>query len=182
VLELALERLAGVADLTVRDKTYLWTKACDELDLQLSDGANGKKIKRSIVRVLLASGLVGRDKESIRRNLNRQWSAYCSNNRKLIDRRTTRDQRKRLSDERRKKLIGRSLDCGGRESQAVRELRESGELSADTITNPRNKSYVPASIRREITTEASGSLSSADLMSRKITRGFRPARSCSLMT
>jgi hypothetical protein len=156
ILALAIEGLEKIAD-PVKRKTYLWTKACDELDFQLRDGAREKKVKRSILRLLLVSGRVGSDQETIRRNLNRQWSAYRANGGKLIDRRTTRYQRKQLDEQDRNKLITRTLDCGGRVSQALRELRDEGELSAETlnrtIANPARKSHVPLSIRREITPE-----------------------------
>ena len=106
---------------------------------------------------MLASGLLGADQETIRRNLNRQWTAYCANNGKLVDLRTTRDARARLPESDRNKLIARSLDCGGRLRQAFRELRDSGELTEETlsktIANPRSKSYIPASIDREIASE-----------------------------
>jgi len=157
VLESAMTTVAGVSAVSCTQKIYLWTKACDELRSQVDSGTNGKKAKRAIVKVLLASGLFGAGKETIRRNLNRQWAAFQVNGGKLLDRRTTRDQRIALSKEDQKKLVARSLDCGGRVSQALRELRNGGELSEATLTrtisNPVNKSYVPASIRREITPE-----------------------------
>jgi hypothetical protein len=153
---MALETLRRDTTMTaVERKTYLWNKACDELDLVIHARANVKKGKRAILKTLLASGLLGADRETLRRNLNRQWTAYRSNGGKVTDRRTTRDQRKQICDDDRNKLIARSLDCGGRESQAFRELRDGGELTDNTlsctITNPGRKSYVPASIRREIT-------------------------------
>jgi hypothetical protein len=157
VLEATLEKYRDIPALTVKDRVYVWMKVCDELDLQILDGANEKKVKRSILKVLLAYGLLGCHKETIRRNFNRQWDTYRSNGGKLVDRRTRRLQRKQLCEEDRNRLIARSLDCGGRESQAFRELRENGELTtgtlSNTISNPRQKSYVPASIRREITPE-----------------------------
>jgi hypothetical protein len=157
VLESAMTTVAGISALSCTQKIYVWTKSCDELRSQLDSGTNTKKAKRAIVKVLLASGLLGTDKETIRRNLNRHWTAYGLNEGKLIDRRAIRDQRARLPEEDQKKLVARSLDCGGRVSQAVRELRNGGELSeatlARTISNPLRKSYVPSSIRREITPE-----------------------------
>jgi hypothetical protein len=157
VLESAMTTIAGLSALSCTRKSYLWTKACDELRSQIESGTNKKKAKRAIVKVLLASGLLGADKETIRRNLNRQWAAFLKNGGKLIDRRAIRDQRARLPEEDRKKLVARALDCGGRVSQAFRELRNGGELSqatlARTISNPLRKRYVPASIRREITPE-----------------------------
>jgi hypothetical protein len=157
VLEDALAIVVKHGELNVERKTYLWTKACDELQLQIESGAHEKKTKRGILKTLLASGLLGADKETIRRNLNRQWNTYHASGGKLSDGRGTRDQRKKLPKSDREKLIARSLDCGGRIRQAFRELRDNGELSeqtlARTITNPRRKSHIPARISREITPE-----------------------------
>jgi hypothetical protein len=157
VMEDAMAELAGVRALSVQQKTFLWMKACDELQLQLANGGREKRVKRAILKTLVASRLLGADKESVRRNLNRQWSAYCANAGKLVDLRTRRDVRETLPEHDRNKIVARSLDCGGRVSQAFRELRDDGELSSETlsktIANPRSKSYMPASVRREVSPE-----------------------------
>jgi hypothetical protein len=157
VLEDALSNLRQVTTLTVANKVYLWGKTCDELQLQIDAGAHKNKTKRAILKTLLASGLLGADQETLRRNLNRQWTAYCREDGKLVDRRTIRETKKNLPACDRNKLIARALDCGGRVHQAFRELRDNGEFSAETlsrtIANPRRKSYLPESIRREITPE-----------------------------
>ena len=154
VLESAFAALGNITRLSVEQKVYLWMKACDELQLQIADGANEKKTKRAILKVLLTSGLLGADKETIRRNLNRQWTAYRISAGRLVDGRTTRDQSRQLPDEDRKKLLARTLDCGGRVSQAFREARDNGELTegtlSRTIANPIGKSYVPAAVRRAV--------------------------------
>lgn len=158
ILEDALFTLSGRATLRISDRLYVWTKVCDELDAQLRRGANEKKAKRAILRTLLASGLVGTARETVRHNLNHQWRKYCANGRWLRDRRCERDQRKKLPAADREKLIARgAMDCGGRLRRAFRELRDSGELTAETlgrtIANPRRKSHMPASIAREITSD-----------------------------
>lgn len=157
VLESALTPLVGVTSLKVQQRLYLWMKVCDELQLQVQSGAHEKKTKRAILKTLLASGLLGADKEAIRRTLNNQWQRYQKNGGRLSDGRSARDSRVKLPEADRDTLIGRSLDCGGRERQAFRELRDRGELSAKTlartIANPRDKSHLPASISREITPE-----------------------------
>ena len=157
VLEDALSALTETTTLTVENKVYLWTKACDQLQLHVTAGAHEKKTKRAILKTLLASGFFGADRETIRRNLNRQWTAYCANGGKLADRRAMRKARATLPECDRNKLIAHALDCGGRVHQAFRELRDNADFSAETLTrtlaNPRRKSYMPASIRREITPE-----------------------------
>src|SRR5260370_4365875 len=166
VLESGFEALGDVKTLSVPQKVYLWTKVCDELQLQIEAAARTKKpksairekrIKRAILKVLVSSELFGRAKETIRRNLNRQWKAYCANGGKLKGPRQDRDCRVKLPVEDERKLVARSLDCGGRVRQAFRELRDSGELTAETlartIDNPSRKSHIPTSIARQLTPE-----------------------------
>lgn len=154
ILEECLTSVAGLSTLNVRQKVYVWTKACDELQAGIEAKRNEKKMKRAIVKSLLSTGLLGADPKTIRRNLNRQWSKYLKNHGTLVDGRSARDQRRKLPDEDANVLKARILECGGRVSQAFREVRDNGELSAETlsrtIANPVAKSYVPARIRRAI--------------------------------
>ena len=154
VLESAIATLATLSLSNVQRKTFLWAKACDQLQLEIENGAGEKQTKRAVLGVLEDSGLVGSDRETLRRNLNRQWAAFRASNGKLVDRRTTRDQRVALPDDDRAILLARTVDCGGRVSQAFREVRDQGELSTQTlertIANPLQKSYVPARIRRAL--------------------------------
>jgi Mu transposase, C-terminal len=159
----AFESVGEVETLTVEQRCYIWMKACDELQFTVDllprrlrgQAIALRKTKRSILGVLLRSSLFGQDKETIRRNLNRQWTRYLANNGKLTDGRSVRDQRKKLSECDDLKLTARALDCGGRVGQAFRELRENGELTSETLSatidNPAHKSYVPERIRRQIT-------------------------------
>jgi hypothetical protein len=152
LLESAFTGLSEAATLTVENRVYLWTKACDELQLQIESGAHEKKTKRAILKTLLASGLLGTNKETLRRNLTRRWTAYRSNHRRLTDRRATREQRKRLPEDDRNILRARTIDCGGRLSQAYREALDNADLISlrDKIANPKSKSYVPATVRRDV--------------------------------
>ena len=154
IVEDALTTLLPKGALTAESKDYLWNKVGDELKLAIDQGANAKKTKRAIVRSLLASGLLGANRETIRRNLDHHWRLYCANGGKIIDGRRMRDQRRTLPNEDKAKLVARALDCGGRTRQAFRDLRDAGELSEETlsrtISNPRSKSYIPASIARDI--------------------------------
>jgi len=152
VLEDAITAFAGAARLDVRQKVYVWMKACDELQLQIESGRDAKRVKRAILKALTATGFFGADPETIRRNFNRQWSTFRTSGGILMDRRTTRNQRAVLPEQDHTVLLARTVDCGGRVSQAFREARDEGQLSAHTldrtIANPRRKSYVPQSIRR----------------------------------
>jgi hypothetical protein len=157
VLEDALATVIPRGALNAERKDYLWLKVCDQLKVAIDQGADAKKTKQAILAVLGASGLLGANKESIRRNLNHHWRGYCLSGGNIVDKRRIRDLRTFLPDDDKKKIIARALDCGGRVRQAFRELRDSGELSEDTlartITNPRNKSYMPASFSREVASE-----------------------------
>jgi len=74
--------------------------------------------------VLLATGWFGADPESIRRSLNRHWTNYRINKGNLADGRSARDQRRKLPTDDFVLLKARTLDCGGRVSQAFREARD----------------------------------------------------------
>jgi hypothetical protein len=159
VLEDTLAGLQGNTALTAQESVYLWTKSCDQLQLEIDDGAKTKKAKRSILQVLLKSGFVGSDLQSIRRNFDRKWSAYLASDGRLQDGRALRyaKQDPAIKEEDRAKLVARSLDCGGRVSQAYREAFHGGELSPELtgrfIVNPARKSHVPHSVRRAVTAE-----------------------------
>ena len=45
-------RQIKLTKVTVAHKVYLWTKACDELQLQIEAGAREKKIKQAILKVM----------------------------------------------------------------------------------------------------------------------------------
>jgi hypothetical protein len=154
ILEDALAIVLPKGPLDSARKDYLWSKVSDQLQLAIAHGENARKTKRAILATLLVSGLLGANKETIRRNLDNHWRQYCANGGKIIDGRRLRDQRKPLLDQDKEKIVARALDCGGRTRQAFRELRDAGDLSEETlsrtITNPRSKSYMPSSFSRVV--------------------------------
>lgn len=151
----AVNGLAGRATLQLDELTLLWTKACDELQSH----SDIKTAKRATVRLLLASGFVGDDRESIRRNFDRKLKAYSEAGGYLKDKRQLRYATTApiVGEDDRQKLIAASLDRGGRISQAFRETFHAGALSEQLtdrfIANPISKSYVPPSVRKAITAE-----------------------------
>ena len=159
VLEDALATLQGNPTLSPQQSIYLWTKSCDQLQLEIENGARAKKAKRSILQVLVKSGYVGNDFQSIRRNFDRKWNAYIAADGHLQDGRALRYAKPDVivGEDDRKKLIARGLDCGGRISQAFREAFQGGELSHELtdrfIANPARKSYVPRSVRTAVAPE-----------------------------
>jgi hypothetical protein len=159
VLEDMLASLQGSTALTPQQSVYFWTKSCDQLQLEIDAGAKTKKAKRAILQVLEKSGFVGTDFHSIRRNFDRKWRTYLTGGGRLQDGRAVRYEKTNeiVGDEDREKLIARGLDCGGRVSQAFRELFHGGELSPELtdrfIANPARKSYVPRSVRAAVASE-----------------------------
>jgi hypothetical protein len=156
ILEDALMSLTGLAALTGEQRRLLWIRTCDELQFQVEARANLKRTKRALVAVLLKTGLLGASAGAITKTLARKFASYIANGHKLpIDGRSTRFAHvascKAIPDDDFRKLVARTLDCGGRVSQAWRELHREGELSAETcerfISNPRCKSRVPAIVR-----------------------------------
>jgi hypothetical protein len=159
ILEDALASLGGETELTVEQRRLLWSKTCDELQSQIVARVGLKRVKRDLVRILLATGLVGTSQQAIAKTLGRKWDLYQANDQKLPkDGRSVRFPDSNCSaipEHDVRKLVARSLDRGGRVSQAWRELHGEGELSAETcqrfISNPKSKSRVPASVRKLIT-------------------------------
>lgn len=65
-----ITELVKAGPLNVERKDLLWTRVCDQLKEAILEGANLKKTKRKVLKQLLASGLLGGEKETLRRNLN----------------------------------------------------------------------------------------------------------------
>jgi hypothetical protein len=159
ILEDALASFHGTIELTVEQRRLLWIKTCDELQSQIAEGAGLKRAKRDLIRILFATGLIGTNQQAIAKTLSRKWDLYLANGQKLPkDGRSVRfadSNCTEIPERDARKLVARSLDRGGRVSQAWRELHGEGELSAETcqrfISNPKSKSRVPASVRKLIT-------------------------------
>lgn len=159
ILEDALSSVSGATALSSEQGRLLWTKTCDELQVQVEARGNLKRAKRALVAVLLKTGLMGASAGAVAKTLGRKWALYIASDNKLpVDGRSMRFANcKAIPDDDSRKLIARALDCGGRVSQAWRELHREGELSAEMcerfISNPKSKSYVPAAIRRIVMPE-----------------------------
>lgn len=153
VLEDALTTIAPQGALNVERKVYLWTKVCDQLQLSIDEGANAKKTKGLILKVLLRSGLVGASKETIRRNLNHQWQKYCdAGGAALIDARTLRRKLK-LPETDKLVIAAKALDYDGSVTHGWRAALRSGELSEATELRFDSSAVarVPTTVRREVT-------------------------------
>lgn len=151
VLEDALSTIVAHGELNVQRKVYLWTKVCDQLQLSAEAGAHVKKTKRLILKVLVRSGLLGSDQETLRRNLNHQWQKYCaSGGEALIDRRTLRTKQE-LPEADKVIIAAKTLDYDGRLAHGWRAARQSGELTEATeLRFAVNTDRVPSAIRRDV--------------------------------
>jgi hypothetical protein len=160
ILKAALKELNGKGKLTTGQKDRVWLKACDQAsDLIDEQDVPEREAKSAVLMALDVWGYFGGG-ESLRRSLNRKWDTYVTNRGKpLRDGRRLRYAKieSPLTDEDHEILLARSLECGGRVTQAFREAREDGELSPQVMTrftqNPSSKYYLPNSVRREIRPE-----------------------------
>ena len=143
----------------------LWCVICEALDLMVGRNVPQKKARRSIVAVLICISVrLAKNETALRDLVKSKYERWVEGGRTLD---ALRDQRSENSGWHRSpglpaavldKLVGHAIvNCGGRESQAWRELMQAGELPADfhaTYTStPSRKSYMPTSIRRAVTPE-----------------------------
>jgi hypothetical protein len=166
-LQRAIEGFTDPSHPTEEERGYLWLRAFELLEeLAGQRGFTERRTKRLLAAFLAerAPWLAAADVEdrfaAIRRTFERKLALWRASNRAataLLDGRRERSGRFRapkLSDEDRDKIVGHAvLKCGGRISQAWRELCEADELSDDLIAyyrteRRRRKSEVPARIRK----------------------------------
>ncbi len=139
----------------------IWATLCETLDELVAIGRSKKRAQQRLLSLIDRSGVaIARSLGALQRNLRRKYASWIAGGRSFTaveDRRSTVSHNKiaLVSTEDRHRLIGHAvIDCGGRLSQAYRDLRDSGGLSSDLhqrhISNPSSKSYVPKSIRRAV--------------------------------
>ncbi len=144
LLDETIVELVKVGPLNVERKDQLWTRVCDQLKESIDEGANTKKAKRGILNLLLASGLLGGEKETLRRNLNHHWNPYCAGGEKpFIDGRVLRSKVP-LADEDKVQIVGlainkEELDPAWREvlARGTLSAEEQARYSSDTWSAPR---------------------------------------------
>jgi hypothetical protein len=148
---------------TRKEAALVWVVACEQLHARIEAGKKEKAARRDIAALLIGSGVsLGRNADAVKESLKRKFAQWLAGGRTLSALEDLRPlasgyfRAPKLSQEDRLTLIAHTrLNCGGRESQSWRELRERGELSDDLMTHyrddPVSKSYVPARIRDAIT-------------------------------
>ena len=150
---------------TLDDRAFLLDAAFRHLETLCEAHAERrrpKEIKRSLVGYLhSALPALARTEAALRRLFDRKLTAWRVGGRavsSLTDLRNLNSGRKgaKLCPDCRKKSFDKASSLDGNESQAWRRLHQSGELcpvcaTAWKFNARRNKSYVPATVRRDIT-------------------------------
>lgn len=152
---------------SAQEKSVLWLRAFELYEDLVSEGHAPKKLKRRLLAYLerRAAFLVSTAATDLCACLyfsfHRKHTAWLAAERApdaLKDRRSEKSgnwRAPKLSSEDRDKIIGHAvLNCGGRVSQAWRELVESREISEDLaghyLSNPSRKSHVPRAVRESV--------------------------------
>lgn len=158
----ALACVKNPAKPTLDEVALIWTVACEFIAQGVERGRKVRRVQRRLFNLLANSAVaLGRTDEALKKSMKRKFARWIEGGRTFA---AIEDQRPMnsglrapaLPEEDRLKLIGyTTINCGGRESQAYRELRASGQLSTDVtsrfIDNPASKSYVPRRIREAVT-------------------------------
>lgn len=150
------------ADPTETEVRLLWLRAFECYEVRLAEGKPSWRTKRELLAFLFkgAPFLAGH-MNALRMSFERKYERWVNSDRQaaaLADGRKERSGNRRaaaLSPEDKDTLIGHAtLNCGGRVSQAWRELRQDNGLSETLlghhIENPASKSYVPHRIREAV--------------------------------
>lgn len=141
----------------------VWTVACEQLHSRKQNGENEKTARKEIVQLLSQSGVtLSKNASSLKKLLKLKYVRWIDGGRTLAALKDNRPKNSghyrapQISDEMRHQIIGHArINCGGRISQAWREMSERGEiddvLKTHHVANPSNKSYVPNRIRDLVT-------------------------------
>jgi hypothetical protein len=152
---------------TADEEQYLWLRALEIFDENITAGSPSRKTLRRRIRYLFSiAPFLGENESALRRNFHRKRTRWLLNQRdagSLVDGRKDRSGFNRapeLCREDRDALIAHAvLKCDGRVSQAWRELARRGALSEELLgyylNNPASKSYCPTRIREAIKYEIS---------------------------
>jgi hypothetical protein len=161
----ALSAVRNPSRPTLEESALIWTIGCEFIsDLVDRRATTEKRAQRRLFKLLVASHVsLARTDDALRRLVPRKFRKWDRGGRTLAalqDQRPANSGRRapQISEDDRLKLIGQAvIKCGGRISQAYRDLRQAGQLSSDVLTtfidNPTSKSYVPRRIRETITSD-----------------------------
>jgi hypothetical protein len=150
------------AEPTIHELDLIWFAACKSMDTQVAEGTPLRKCRHVMIALLERSAVnLSKNRDALKKLLKRKHSRFveCSGDfNRMIDQRSETSGWKRalaLPEKERLLIVGHAAqNKGGRLAPALRELRDSGELSAELemhhLSNPASKSYVPKSIRAQV--------------------------------
>ncbi|OGV58300.1 MAG: hypothetical protein A2283_11330 [Lentisphaerae bacterium RIFOXYA12_FULL_48_11] len=150
---------------TAQEKALIWTRAFEYLESAVIGGMKEKAVKRALYDHLLNNvPCLAKNIPTMKRLFNRKFSTWSTGQKSLGDiedqrQAKYRPERLKISEEDRQKILARTMICGGRESQAWRELVNENALSAELMTHYlrlsiyQSKSYVPRKVRDLVTTD-----------------------------
>lgn len=154
--------VANSQEPTATEVSYLWLRAFQAFEARIRDGKPSKVVKCHVLAFLQRHApFMATTADALRCNFKRKYKRWIAADRQvksLQDARKEKSGHRRalvLSDQDRDKLIGHGVfNCGGRVSQAWRELCQSNSLSEEILehhlSNPASKSYVPKRIREAV--------------------------------
>lgn len=148
-------RLRMLIDSQPSQDAIIWDTAFQEAQALIDGGQPAAAVKNSIAGVLWNHTELAKSESALRRNFNRKFSAWREAGQNVValkDRRADNAGRPapELSPEIESKIIARALNCGGRLSQAWRELLNDDALPpvfSEFYGLSTKKSQVPHRIR-----------------------------------
>jgi hypothetical protein len=147
---------------TIAERDLIWVVACEVLQESIDAQKKQKPARREIVEILAHSHVnLARNTDALKLTFKRKFERWIAGGMNLP---ALQDSRPKASgnfrapeipEDDKLKLLGHArINCGGRVSQAWRELMRDGQLSdvllTNHIANPTSKSYVPTRIRNLI--------------------------------
>ncbi len=156
-LELALGAVCNPLDPTELERAFIWQKAFEDYESLLEEGHRAKRVKRALVATLfLRATWAAKTPSSLDRSFRNKYERWITEDRvtnALVDGRSNSGPRRpiQITDDEVQCIAARALTCGGRLSQAWRELWNEGALPRWCYEyysqNPQDKSYIPAAVR-----------------------------------
>lgn len=156
---------------TAGETAYFWLRTFEVYEARLAAHRAPKRTKRALLKFLERNApFLGKPGNALRLNFKRKYDRWVDRDRRpeaLVDARAEKSGHHRapkLDEQDQDRLVAHAVfNCGGRVSQAWRELRElrelfegeglSQELCGYYIANPANKSAVPRRIRNAVKCE-----------------------------
>mgnify|MGYP001582843297 CR=1 FL=1 len=149
---------------TAEEQAMLWLYSFEYFERQIANGKSAKRERRKLLDFLFAKARFLADTmPALRKQFERKYARWVEGGRtpsSIADRRQEKSGRFRapeITEQTRDRIIAKAvLECGGRVSQAWRDLRADGlddQLDGYYLSNPASKSYVPSRVRDAVKDE-----------------------------